>query len=88
MKKSVFSLFSLQNYFIKGERCRRCDIYLESSTYEGTLVVLSVSKSLGRGFMCISCVSNPNNSRRNYFRSRNQIMKFLKELKKRQVVEV
>ena len=83
MKKSVYSLFKLQSYFIKGERCRRCDIYLESSTVNGTLVVLSVSKSVSTGFMCISCINNPSNEGKSYYRSRTQIVRFLKELKKR-----
>ena len=87
IRKSVFRLYGLQSYFIKGERCRKCDFYLENSTVKGTLVVLSVSKSVSRGFMCVGCITNPNNRTRNYFRSPSQITRFLKELKKSEVKE-
>lgn len=87
IRKPVFRLYGLQSSFIKGERCRRCDFYLENSTFQGTTVVLSVSKSVSRGFMCIGCFSNPNNKSKNYFRTTSQITRFLKELKKREVKE-
>jgi hypothetical protein len=87
IRKSVFRLYGLQNYFIKGERCRRCDFYLENSIFQEKIVVLSVSKSVSRGFMCVRCITNPNNSTKNFFRSPSQITRFLKELKKREVKE-
>jgi hypothetical protein len=75
----------LSNSFQQGERCQRCDSYLQNSTYKGELVVLSVSKSLTRGFMCINCITFPKNSHRNYYRSDAKIKKFLKQQKKKEV---
>jgi uncharacterized radical SAM superfamily Fe-S cluster-containing enzyme len=78
----VYATHGLTNHFKEGERCDRCDRYLENfSTYKGETIVLSVSKSVNHGFICVQCFSDKRNSSRKYYRTEGQIKYFLRGLK-------